>query len=312
MRLASQIVAVLLAAGTHVACSGSERDQSLEAGRDTGTVMLSNAQLPYVVEGSGRPCLVIGSRLYYPRTFSSRFRSELRCVYLDQRGFVAGSDARADGTLGIEGVVADIEDARRALGLDRVVLVGHSIHGLIALAYARRYPAHVTHVIAIGGPPEYTERLSASLEPFWTSQASPGRKAAHELNVRRVSRDSLATLTPSQAFITTYVTNAATYWADSTYDGRWLWDGIELNMTRVGEIFDLERPFSFTGDTVRIETPVFVALGRLDFAVPYTLWDDFRGPFANLTVHVFERSGHTPQLEEPDAFDERVLAWLTQ
>lgn len=63
--------------------------------------------------------------------------------------------------------------------------------------------------------------------------------------------------------------------------------------------------------TRQVETPVFVALGRLDFAVPFTLWDDFRGPFANLTVHIFERSGHTPQLEEPTDFDERALAWLS-
>lgn len=312
MRAASSIVVLFAAAGAHGACSGNEQARTFEAGRDTGTVMLADAMLPYVVEGAGRPCLVIGSSLYYPRTFSSRFKSQLRCVYLDQRGFVAASNARTDGTLGIEGVVADIADARQFLGLDRFVLIGHSVNGLIALAYARQYPERVTHVIAIGAPPEYTSRFTASIEPFWDSQASAGRKAAHEQNRRGLSQDSLAKLTPSDAFVTSYVANTARYWADSSYDGRWLWEGIELNMARVGELFDLERPFSFSGDTGRVDTPVFIALGRLDFAVPYTGWDGFRGPFPDLTVHIFDRSGHTPQLEEQAEFDERILTWLAR
>ena len=273
---------------------------------------LADAALPYVVEGTGQPCLVIGSRIYYPRTFSDRFKSQLRCVYLDQRGFVPGAEARSDGVLGIEGVVADIEAARQALGLDRFVLIGHSIHGLIVTAYARRYPEHVSHVIAIGGPPEWTSAFTGSTGAFWDKHASAGRKAAHERNWASLSQDSLAKLPAAEAFVTTYVANAARYWADSTYDARWLWEGVRLNMARVNEMYDVQRPFSFAGDTGRVSTPVFVALGRLDFAIPYTTWDNFRGPFGNLTVYVFDRAGHTPQLEDSTAFDDQILGWLAR
>jgi hypothetical protein len=34
------------------------------------------------------------------------------------------------------------------------------------------------------------------------------------------------------------------------------------------------------------------------------------GTIRDLTVSVFERSGHTPQVDEAVAFDERVLGWL--
>ena len=54
----------------------------------------------------------------------------------------------------------------------------------------------------------------------------------------------------------------------------------------------------------------FLALGRHDYAVPPTSWDGLSPRFGDLTVAVFERSGHTPQVEEAAAFDERALAWL--
>jgi pimeloyl-ACP methyl ester carboxylesterase len=40
---------------------------------------------------------------------------------------------------------------RQALGLGDVVVIGHSIHAINALEYARRYPQHVREVVAVGG-----------------------------------------------------------------------------------------------------------------------------------------------------------------
>ena len=35
-----------------------------------------------------------------------------------------------------------------------------------------------------------------------------------------------------------------------------------------------------------------------------------RSSFADLTLRVFDRSSHTPQLEESDVFDAELLRWL--
>ncbi|MNU02368.1 hypothetical protein D3C72_2460510 [compost metagenome] len=56
---------------------------------------------------------------------------------------------------------------------------------------------------------------------------------------------------------------------------------------------------------------MLLALGRHDYLVgPESAWDAYRERFADLTVKVFERSGHTPQLEESDQFDAELLRWL--
>jgi proline iminopeptidase len=63
----------------------------------------------------------------------------------------------------------------------------------------------------------------------------------------------------------------------------------------------------------QFDRPVFLALGRYDFIVaPPSSWDPLKSRFKNLTIQVFERSGHTPQFEEPELFDEQLLAWIKE
>ncbi|MBK9976881.1 MAG: hypothetical protein IPP20_02955 [Gemmatimonadetes bacterium] len=69
---------------------------------------------------------------------------------------------------------------------------------------------------------------------------------------------------------------------------------------------------SFTWDSARtpVSVPAFVAVGRHDYVVTPNLWSGARVPFRSVTVRVFERAGHTAQLEESSAFDEQLLAFL--
>jgi proline iminopeptidase len=256
--------------------------------------------------------VVIGSQIYYPRTFSNRFKQEFRCAYVDYRVFVPDAPQPGGRPYGVAAAADEVEAMRQRLGLEDFVLFGHSIGGLIVLAYAQQHPGLASHVVAIGAPPEWTSRVTGSVGPFWEAHASAGRKAAHVRNLERLTAQELEALSPSDRFIAQYVANAARYWADSTYDGSWLWQGTHVNMARVDELFDLSRPFAWDATTGRVSTPVLVMLGSLDFAVPVTLWDGFDGPFDDMTVHVFDHAGHTPQLEVADEFDTRLMDWLRQ
>ena len=44
-------------------------------------------------------------------------------------------------------------------------------------------------------------------------------------------------------------------------------------------------------------------------APPFT-WEPYRVKIPNMTIRVFEKSGHTPQYEEPKAFDRVLIEWL--
>src|SRR5205823_13047990 len=117
--------------------------------------------------GRGRPCIVYGVHLLYPRTFSQRFKSELRCVYLDNRASDPDAIVRPDAPYTIEASVEDLEAARQKLQMDRFVLIGHSVFGLTVLAYARRYPNHVAQVVAMGSLPEASVSFIRSINDFF-------------------------------------------------------------------------------------------------------------------------------------------------
>jgi proline iminopeptidase len=124
---------------------------------DAGVVDVDGAQLRYRIEGHGPPCLVAGSSVYYPRVFSQHLRERLRLVFADLRHFAdPRPPASADPSfrpeqISIDTYTGEIDQVRKALGLGEVVVVGHSIHGTIALEYARRYPQHVRGVVATAG-----------------------------------------------------------------------------------------------------------------------------------------------------------------
>ena len=113
-----------------------------------GTVEVEGAQLGYRIEGHGETCLVVGSSVFYPRAFSEDLREHLQLVFVDLRHFAPSDPAFGPELISIETYSDDIEQVRQVLGLDDVVVIGTSLHGTIALEYARRHPEHVRGVVA--------------------------------------------------------------------------------------------------------------------------------------------------------------------
>lgn len=274
-------------------------------GEETGTVAVDGAVLPYRIVGDGRPCIVYGSTVLYGNTYSQRFASEFRCAHLDGRGFVPGAGRRGDVPNGIAEATEDIEALRTHLGWDRVAVMGNSAMGLVALAYAARYPEHVSHAVSVAGPPSIPF-ASDSAQAYRDRMMSAGRMAQHEENWGRM--DSLAVAHHSRGFIPGYLANAALYWADSTYDATAIFEGVSVNDTLFN---DLQRtPFTWDSVVPAVDVPTFVALGEHDYVVSPNVWLGVQTPFTNLTLHVFEGAGHWPHLEVPAAFDDALLAWM--
>ncbi|MDB5707332.1 MAG: pip 1 [Sphingomonas bacterium] len=71
-----------------------------------------------------------------------------RAILLEQRGTGESRAAIGDGSrLTVAGSVADVEALRRALGAERIAVIGHSFGGAIAQAFAAAHPDHVERLI---------------------------------------------------------------------------------------------------------------------------------------------------------------------
>lgn len=278
----------------------------------TGCIAAGKFCLNYSIEGTGMPAIVIGSALYYGRAFSPNLRKHLRMVFLDHRGFAPSPGFVDSSEFALDILVDDMERARQELGLGRIIVIGHSGHSYMALEYAKKYPGNVSHVVMIGIAPDLSDASKQATEQYWQDAASSERKEILKENLERLPDEKLAHLLPGQRMIASYIRNAPRTWYDPRFDCSPLWTGVDINMDMFNYVWG--RVFRDIDITERLETfdrPVFVALGRYDFLVaPPSSWDPIRTKFRNLTLHVFERSGHTPQYEEPDLFDDQLLRWL--
>lgn len=236
----------------------------------------------------------------------------MKLVFMDHRGFAPSPGPVEESEYELDRIIDDVELVRRELGLGPVAIVGHSGHSYMALEYAKKYPESTTHVVMIGISPNLAEANAALMEDNWGALADDDRIAAEEENMRRISDEELAALPPDQGFIQGYIRNAARVWYDPRYDCSHLWEGVTVNMDIFGYIWgEVFAEIDVTRGLDDFDVPVFMALGRYDFIVaPPSSWDAVKDRFRDLSIRIFERSGHTPQLEEPERFDEELLQWM--
>lgn len=109
-----------------------------------------------------------------------------------------------------------------------------------------------------------------------------------------------------------YVRDGARFWYDPNYDSSPLWEGVAPNTNLMRRVFGLLRDYDVARRSAPVQAPVFLALGRYDYALPYRLWDERKQALPHLSYHLFERSGHWPMLEESALFNQKLIAWLKQ
>ncbi len=305
IQLAGSILMTIILMLTQQAVQGQDNISS-------GTIQADQFNLSYVIEGEGEPAIVIGSSIYYPRTFSKNLRKHLKLIFLDHRGY-APSTANADSTdFSLDKIIMDIERTRQKLKLGKIIIIGHSGHSYMALEYAKKFPENVTSVVMIAIAPDLGGSNESLIERTWQESVDPERKKTMEENSLRLPDEKLFQLSPREAFIQSYVRLGPKAWYDPQFDSSPLWEGVEINVDMFtymwGRVF---RDIDITKGLDNFHKPVFLALGRYDYLVaPASTWDPIRSKFHDLTIRVFEKSGHTPQYEQAVLFDKELLEWL--
>jgi proline iminopeptidase len=278
----------------------------------TGSIEIDGFKLRYRTEGAGPDALVLGSAIYYSRSFSQSLRKSLRLHFVDYRGFAQPPVSGIGEIPSFDKLVDDIEHMRKKLSLEKCIVVGHSAHALLALEYSKKYPQHVSHLVMIGISPSFSPEHAKMAERNWDESVWPERKAALAERMREFPDEKLSKLPPDQAFIKWNVRRAPQSWFDFRFDSSALWQGVFPNMPILDFFYGKAlRDIDISKGLEAFNRPVLLALGRFDYIIaPASCWDPLRPKFQYLIVKIFERSGHSPQYEEPDLFNEELLKWL--
>lgn len=241
---------------------------------------------------------------------------ELRMVYFDQRGSGA-SERPASGDYALSTLVEDIEALRRALGVPKLALIGHSFGSVLALEYAATYRDNVSHVIVVAGLwdtqvqcPLRLERL-AELRPEVyarvrgdTIREDGTRRNDCDLELR--GRNSLGAERQRYNAKLMFPDPAVAARIDSVNAARDVRNTGELDGALLAAGLNHYRFTSFG----RVTMPVLVVAGRLDGALLPAGLRELARVLPRARFVEYERSGHFVYLDEPDRFAREVSAFI--
>ena len=301
---------------------GSTQDQAerLSIAHPPGTYAVVNgAKLWYETEGDGEPLLLVpggpgdSHSPYHP--FFSRLADHNRVIYFDAFGVGKSDRARSPKEYTFERDVEDLEGMRRALGLRQVNIVGHSFGGMVAQAYALKYPQFVKRLIL--------------MDTFYSSKMWQ----ANNDNANREIRNQYPEIWRELQELRAEGSRS------SAQDHQALYDQVPMGLfyfydasKAKGVVFDPgneelyyriaggDADFRIGGDIARLDfrgnlhkltMPILILAGRFDrismprYAIEYK-------KYAPHACFVFmEQSGHFPFVEEPDKTSALLRAFLS-
>jgi pimeloyl-ACP methyl ester carboxylesterase len=239
----------------------------------------------YVDDGghAGLPVLLVhsfaGSTAHWKAQLS-HLRQRRRAIAMDLRGH-GQSDPPADRDFSVPALARDIAAVADALELRRFVLVGHSLGGSAAAAYAGEHPERLRGLVLVGTPGK-----------------SPAELARHVMNGLHADYDkvmgsySASLLAGAQAPVH---------------------DELEAEMRRVpreqalalvGAVFDFDPLPSlarYPGSKLIIDTPHGEGAASLRTQMP------------DVTRKLITGTSHWPQMDKPQEFNrllDEYLAWM--
>ncbi len=259
------------------------------------------------VLGNGPVALAIGSHTYYPRTFSELLTTKLKLVCADTRGFVTRNSQHRKDDFTLDNIVVDTEIIRKSIQTDKVIIIGHSIHAFMALEYAQRFPDAVSHLVLIASSPIGGSDIYKEADRYFEESVCPERKAAFAAKMRNLTENT------HPSFIERMIAFGPRLWYNYLFDASPLWKNVEVNTIGADIIWgSMFANYNTEKALKTVQCPILLALGRYDYFNPPHLWEKYRDHALDLTIRIFEKSSHTPQLEEPKNFDDELLKWLEQ
>jgi proline iminopeptidase len=269
-------------------------------------VDVPNARLHSTRQGDGPPIVFLhgGPGMWdYLRPVGAMFADRHAAIGYDQRG--CGRSAGGP-PYDVATAVADLEAVRRAWGVYRWTLFGHSWGASLGLAYAVAHPERTRGLVYVSG---------TGVDPAWhdeyrrnrLSRLSPAQQARfHEL--RQLGRKA------EREYAELY---AATDLADPTAVPRllaWLQqDGFEVNQESNRELGqDANRVVesdAFRDQVRRLAAPTLVLHGALD-PRPARFAEQLAALIPAAELAILPNVGHFPRFEDPDAFADAVRPFL--
>lgn len=227
---------------------------------------------------------------------------KLQLVYFDHRG--QGRSARGlKETYTLDNNVEDMEALRQYLGLDKIVVLGTSYGGMVALSYAVRYPQNVSHLIVISTVAD--SRFLARAQEILTERGTEEQKAIAQrlwdgaFENEEQLREFFKVMMPLYSF--TYDPNSSQQASNPM-----ILSPDAINVAFGGFL----RSYRVLDQLHKITSPTLVIGGRHDWICPPEFSEEIASKIPNTDLRIFENSGHLIRVDEPEALRDAITGFL--
>ena len=287
---------------------------------------INGAKLWVVSVGKGEPLIIIpggpgGNHLGYRIFDSLSVKGNIRLIYYDAFGRGKSDTAKNVKEYTIQRDIEDIEALRKAFGLEKINLLGHSYGSIVAQGYALKYSQKIAHLIIANGfhsnamwqenDDNCNHEIKTNYPEVWKELMAIRKNGAisssqnHQDIYGRVPYGFLYAYNPEK-FINRgkrkpypNPMNTKLYYQMVGPDG----DFIVAN--------DIGK-FDFRQQLKSLKMPVLIIAGRYDrVAVPW-MQVQYKKFCPQAKFVIFEKSGHNPQVEEPEKEFPLIVDFLSR
>jgi len=237
----------------------------------------------------------------YKPTFSP-LSHQMQLVYFDHRG--QGRSARGPKeTYTLENNVEDMEALRQYLGIEKIVVLGSSYGGMVALSYTVRYPQNVSHLIVIATVAD--SRFLAQAQENLEERGTQEQKA--------ISQRLWDGTFESEEQLREYFQVMRSMYS-VTYDPhsqQQIGDRAILSPDAINVAFGgFLRSYNVLNQLYKITSPALVIAGRSDWICPPEFSEEIARKIPNADLKIFENSGHLIRADEPEALLDAITEFL--
>ncbi|HDR4422641.1 TPA: alpha/beta hydrolase [Bacillus cereus] len=273
-----------------------------------------NKPVLYLHGGPGESC--------YDFSFhqAERLKQSLYVIMIDQRGVCRSEEITEDEAFGLNDLIEDCEELRKALQIEKWSVIGHSFGGYVALLYASIYPSSIEKIIFEGPTFDFALTSRALLQKTGNLLKKYGKEEVAEESIAYSSSNA-----SSEELLEAYIRlsneleekrmEIYNYKEDVTDESLYSDEEWEAFSNRSKIHFDRLKVegavhTSLLQKIKEIENPMLLIVGKYDAVTCEKQIDTFNKDAQNGDYIVFEESGHTPHYEEAARFAEIVIQFL--
>jgi proline iminopeptidase len=253
---------------------------------------------PVIITHHGAPGL--GSRAE-PRATFAPFADTFRVIVFDARGSGA---SEGKPPFSHEQWVADVDALREWAGVERFVMAGGSYGGFISMEYAIRYPQRLHALVLRDTSADHENEQAARRNAQSSSRVTIDMAKLDRVNAGAV-RDDADLRDCWQEILPLY---------DHVYDPAKVADRVASTPYRYqthNYAFSVNLPnYDLKPELYKITCPTLVTVGRDDWITPVASSETIASLIPDARLVIFEKSGHSPQIEEAHRWRQVVRDFL--